>query len=192
MRRVFYRKLVFRAVASSTRHDTQQIHQIRTHCVPDWQIAYALRQRFMNRVMRTRTQRTGLRIRGSRGNPKARAALIRFARWLRMHYEFPIRVPVYLYPSKTIITMHGDLVVSSLFAPWSRKEEPFIRIATGDYQYLVAERGKDNALAAFLYSLAYEVLRYHQWLATNTLTVSGAARKARRMVDAYAKTVNHP
>ncbi len=92
--------------------------------------------------------RTGLRIRGARGHPRVRAAIIRFARWLRREYEFPIRVPVYLFPSERIVTIHGEIVCASFFAPWNRRVEPYIRIATGDYAQLRNERGRDDALAA--------------------------------------------
>src|SRR5262245_38380015 len=117
--------------------------------------------------------RTGIRIRGARGNPHVRAALVRFARWLRREYEFPIRVPVYLFPSEQIITMHGDRVSASFFAPFDRRVEPFIRIATGDYPQRRREFGRDNALAAFLQSLAHELVHYQQWVATGETSERG-------------------
>jgi len=136
--------------------------------------------------------RTGIRIRGQRGNPEVRRALIRFARWLREHYEFPIRVPVYLLPSEQIVTMHDQKVSASFFAPWKRDVEPFIRIATGDYPKLMRARGRDNALAALLHSFAHEVVHYQQWISTGEITERGVVRRARRMVDMYASTVDHP
>ena len=39
--------------------------------------------------------RQGLRIRGDRGHPVVHRALVRYARWLRIHVEFPIRVHAY-------------------------------------------------------------------------------------------------
>ena len=136
--------------------------------------------------------RTGIRIRGARCNLEVRRAIIRFARWLRVQYEFPIRVPVYLYLTDHIITMHGEKVVASFFAPWSRKVEPYIRLATGDYPQLKKERGRDNALAALLQSFAHEVVHYQQWVATGEITERGVAQRARRMVSLYATTVEHP
>jgi hypothetical protein len=68
--------------------------------------------------------RTGLHIRGQRGQSEVRAALIRFARWLRSEYEFPIRVPVYLSPHELVRTMHGEDCSASFFAPWDRNVEP--------------------------------------------------------------------
>jgi len=137
--------------------------------------------------------RTGIRIRGGRGNPHVRAALVRFAKWLRQEYEFPIRVPVYLFPSKQIVTMHGDRVSASFFAPFDRSVEPFIRIATGDYAQLKKELGRDNALAAFLQSLAHELVHYQQWVATGgTSERGGVIRQAQRIVQRYAQTTDHP
>lgn len=142
--------------------------------------------------MRTESTRTGIRIKGSRGHPVVRAAFIRFARWLRTQHSFPVRVPVYLFPSECIITMHGDRVTASFFAPWQRNVEPFIRVATGDYLALRRQVGRDNALAAFLTSFSHEVVHYQQWIATGGISERGVVRRAGHIVDAYSKTVDHP
>ena len=120
-----------------------------------------------------REQRSGLRIRGHRGNPQVRGALIRYARWLRSRFEFPIHVPVYLLPSQTVRTMHGEECSASIFLPWSKKQRPFIRIATGDYPQLRRQRGRNNALAAYLVSLSHEVLHYQQWIQTGSSSERG-------------------
>jgi len=142
--------------------------------------------------MRANPIRSGIRIRGARGNPHVCAALIRFARWLRREYEFPIRVPVYLFPSEQIVTMHGHRVSASFFAPCDRRDEPFIRIATGDYPQLRAQVGRDNALGGFLQSLAHELVHYQQWVATGETSERGVIRQARRIVGRYAQTTDHP
>jgi hypothetical protein len=136
--------------------------------------------------------RTGLHIRGHRGHPEVRAAFIRYATWIRQHYEFPIRVPVYLLPGEFVTTMHGDRCSASFFAPWDRNEEPYIRVATGDYPQLLASRGRDDALAACLCSLSHEVVHYRQWIETGEMWERGVLRRARSMVDRYALTVDHP
>jgi hypothetical protein len=136
--------------------------------------------------------RKGLRIRGNRGNPVVRRALMRFARWLRAEYDFPIRVPVYLYPTDHIITQDGKKVSASFFAPYQRDVEPFIRISTGDYFSLSKEKGRDNALAGFLCSLAHEVVHYNQWIETGEIWERGVCVKAEKMVERYAMTVDHP
>ncbi len=136
--------------------------------------------------------RSGLRIRGARGHPEVRGALIRYAKWLRKHYEFPIRCPVYLYPTEFIITQDGVECSASFFAPYDRAVEPYIRIATGDYPDLLRIDGRDDALAAFLCSLSHEVIHYFQWWETGNTTERGVDRKAGRMVDRYALDVDHP
>jgi len=142
--------------------------------------------------MSKRQQRSGLRIRGHRGHPHVRAALIRYARWLRLQFDFPIRVSVYLLPGHVVRTMRGDECSASIFLPWSRKQEPYIRIATGDYPNLHRERGRDDVLAAYLISLSHEVLHYGQWIETGDSSERGVVAKAKSLVQSHAKSVAVP
>jgi hypothetical protein len=119
-------------------------------------------------------------------------ALVRFASWLRGTQEFPIRVPVYLSPREQVCTADGRLCSASFFAPWSRSVEPYIRIATGDYQELREEMGRNNALASFITSLAHEVVHYQQWVQTGSVQERGVARRAERMLRHYEATVSRP
>lgn len=147
----------------------------------------------LNRSIRYESAtRKGLRICGHRGNPVVRRALIRFSRWLRTEFEFPVRVPVYLFPADHIIKRNGDRVSASFFAPDDCDDEPFVRIATGDYVALSKEYGRDNALAAFLHSLAHEIVHYRQWVETGDVWESGVCRKARKIVERFAQTVDRP
>ncbi|QDV72450.1 hypothetical protein [Botrimarina mediterranea] len=136
--------------------------------------------------------RAGLHIRGRRGHPEVRGAYIRYARWLRQNYEFPIRVPAYLSPGDFVTTMQGHRCSASFFAPWDQTVEPYIRIATGDYPQLRESEGRDNALAAFLNSLSHEIVHYFQWVETGEIWERGVVRRASSMVDRYALTVDHP
>lgn len=136
--------------------------------------------------------RKGLRICGSRGNSTVRRACIRCARWLRREYEFPIRVPVYLFPREYIITCAGQRVSASFFAPFNRREEPFIRIATGDFPELSKARGRDNALASFLLSLNHELTHYWQWLETGRTWEAGVAKRSLAMLRKYESAVRRP
>ncbi len=140
----------------------------------------------------TRGGRAGIRIRGHRGHPVVRGALVRFAQWLRSEYEFPVRVPVYLSPHARLVTLHGETVTASFFAPWEPDQEPYIRIATGDYPADRAARGRDNALAGFLSSLAHEVFHYQQWLESGEICERGVAVRAQGMVNRYSTFVDHP
>lgn len=136
--------------------------------------------------------RKGIRIRGHRGNAEVRQALIRFARWLRDNYDFPIRVPVYLFPSSHILTQDGEAVSASFFAPFDPLVEPYIRIATGDYWTLKRKYGRNNALAAFIVSLSHEVVHYLQWAETGTVWEAGVANKALSMLHRYQNSVARP
>jgi hypothetical protein len=136
--------------------------------------------------------RRGLRIIGDRGNVEVRGAIIRFARWLRGQYDFPTRVPVYLRPESILVNMHGEECYASFFAPWNRKDEPYIRIATGDYPQIRRRMGRDNALARYLASLAHEVIHYQQWIKSNRLSEKGVVRASHRIVERYALVVARP
>jgi hypothetical protein len=78
------------------------------------------------------------------------------------------------------------------FAPWQPDEEPYIRVATGDYPAERAAHGRDNALASYLHSLAHEVVHYQQWLHSGEISERGVVVRARRMVATYSTTVRHP
>jgi hypothetical protein len=136
--------------------------------------------------------RRGLRIVGERGNVEVRGAIIRFARWLRGQYDFPTRVPVYLRPEPILTTLHGKKCTAAFFAPWSRKAEPYIRIATGDYPESKRQMGRDNALAGYLSSLAHEVIHYQQWIKANRVSERGVARAANTIVERYSRVVARP
>lgn len=139
-----------------------------------------------------RRQKVGLRIRGHRGHPEVRASFIRFARWLRSRQSFPTLLPVYLLAGEQLRTVAGEMCSASFFAPHSRRDVPYIRIATGDYPSLEKESGRDDALAAFLTSFADELIHYEQWLRRMELTEQGVVRKAARIVRDYAETVDRP
>ena len=144
----------------------------------------------MNRPKQNK--RTGLRICGARGHPVVRRALIRYARWLRVNYDFPIRVPAYLSPHEWITTIHGEKGVASFLAPFDRNVEPYIRIATGDYPAIRRECGRDDALAAMLCSLSHEIIHYQQWIATGDLWERGVERRSDTLLRRYFLTVDHP
>jgi len=137
-------------------------------------------------------RRAGIRIRGERGDVEVTQALIRYAKWLRRNYPFPVRVPIYLFPTETITTSEGEIASASFFAPFDRKAEPHVRIATGDYQELKNQQGRDNALAAFIVSLNHELVHYYQWLKTGTTSERNVVRRAVRMLRRYESAVDHP
>lgn len=139
------------------------------------------------------SSRSGIRINGHRGHPEVRGALVRYARWLRLEFDFPIRVPVYLLRHEHVLTFDGRRVSASFFAPYDRNVEPFIRIATGDYDSLLVEfGGRDNALAAYIVSLSHEVVHYFQWVETGRIWEQGVIVRARGMLRRYERTIDRP
>ena len=136
-------------------------------------------------------RRTGIRFRYDKTvNPEVKRACTQFAIWLRSEYHFPLRVRVYVKGTKTIRTKDGEDVVGSFFEPFSYCDEPYIRIATGDYEELASHSGKDNALATILASFAHELTHYYQWINNVPLTAIGRERQAGRyaeyIIDEYS------
>lgn len=124
-------------------------------------------------------------MRGARGHPEVRVAIIAFARWLRGQYEFPIRVPVYLLPGEQVKTCDGQLVSASFFGPYDRTVEPYIRIATGEYSRIEVEYGRDGAIGCHLMSLAHEIVHYRQWIETGDFWEAGVVRRAETIMRRY-------
>lgn len=129
-------------------------------------------------------------------DPEVKRACKEFLSWLRKEYFFPIRVPIYIKASKQIKAMDGEMVSATCFKPFNVHEEPYIRIATGDYYEIKTRKGKDNALAAILGSIAHELTHYFQWVNNLKLTPIGEERQAKNYVDyildEYAETREHP
>ncbi len=90
------------------------------------------------------------------------------------------------------MTIHGGAASASFFAPWSRKDEPYIRIATGDYRALKRECGRDDALAPFINSLWHEIVHYRQWIETGEIWESGVGVRATALLRRYARDVDRP
>lgn len=138
--------------------------------------------------------REGLRIRCDKEvHPEVRRACLKFAKWLRNEFEFPIRVVVYLKKDYQIKNRFSkELVSATFFAPFDKCVEPYIRVATGDYLELLEKSGKDNALAAILGSVAHELGHYYQWVDDLELDEKGAENNKDYMIDLYAQTREHP
>jgi len=137
-----------------------------------------------------KSRRRGLRIICRQAHPEVGRAMKRFGRWLRLHYDFSIRVPVYLFAQDQLCTRAGKWVSATFFAPYKLSVEPHIKIAVGDYPALKRSHGKNMALAFMLCSLAHEVIHYRQWLKRQALTERGVVKKAQRMVECYSLEVS--
>lgn len=142
-------------------------------------------------------RRTGIRFRYEKSvHPEVKRACTEFSKWLRSEYYFPLRVVVYVKGTETIYTKDGDKVVGSFFEPCQYSDEPYVRLATGDYTKLLMKWGKDNALATILASLVHELTHYYQWINGLSLTPVGRERQATRyasyILNEYAQTREHP
>ncbi|CAH0344399.1 DUF2750 domain-containing protein [Bacillus sp. CECT 9360] len=135
--------------------------------------------------------RSGLRVRCEQGvNSKVKQACLNFAKWLRLYMEFPIRVVVYLKPAKQIKTIDSkELVSATFFGPFERNVEPYIRVATGDFEDLVSEIGEENAICSILNTMAHELIHYQQWLIDPNFDEEKAEVEAenesRKLIDEY-------
>ncbi|MBC1479737.1 hypothetical protein HB981_07080 [Listeria seeligeri] len=119
--------------------------------------------------------RTGIRLKIEKlVHPDLKRAFIEYAKWLRMEYDFPIRVPVYVKAKETITTSNKEEISASFFAPFCKEDEPYIRIATGDYEELDADVGREDAIFATLNSLSHELQHYHQWIDDEEVAEEGA------------------
>lgn len=88
------------------------------------------------------------------------------------------------------------MVSAVFFEPSNYYDEPYISIAIGDYDELLEQFGRDNAIAAVLRTVAHELTHYFQWINNIELTEIGYERQAVRFADlivgAYAQTREHP
>jgi len=141
--------------------------------------------------------RSGLRLRFDNNvDTEVKRACKEFCQWLRREYYFPQRVIIYFKSSKQIKASDGEMVSATFFGPFQKDVEPYIRISTGDYEELLKRRGKDNALAAILRSIAHELTHYFQWINDIKLTEIGYERQAKSyseyVVYEYSQTRDHP
>lgn len=141
--------------------------------------------------------RTGLRLRFEKGiDPEIRRSSIEFCKWLRKQYYFPIRVPIYFKVSEYIISKSGEKFSAIFFEPFDRNNEPYIRIATGDFKKTKQKTCQDDALAGILCSISHELTHYYQWINDVSLTEIGEERQAssyaNMIVDEYVETREHP
>lgn len=129
-------------------------------------------------------------------NDDVRKSLKKFAIWLRNNFEFPIRLPIYVKPTKYIKTRYNDYVVGSFFEPENYFTEPYIKLSTGDYVELLNSIGKDNALASILCTLIHEITHYYQWINRVDMSIDDREKEAEYygdyILEKYAECVDSP
>ena len=129
-------------------------------------------------------------------NEDVKRAIKNLIGWLRKEYEFPVRVRIYVKKQALVRARDGDMVPDLFFWPYNRDEEPYIKIATGDYYDLLKQMEKDDALATILMALLQELTHYFQWLNgldfSEDSLMAGARKSADRIMDIYSETREHP
>lgn len=135
-----------------------------------------------------RSYRSGLRLKFDKGiDPELKEECKRFAAWLRNEYIFPVRVPIYFKNYVKLRCIDGATASAAFFRPDSYFDEPYIRIAVGDYRELCEDWGEIEALFAVLRDIAHELTHYFQWINRLELTAVGEERQAtnysRRIVN---------
>lgn len=109
--------------------------------------------------------RPGIRLKFDKNvDAEVKRACKQYVNWLRTQYYFPIRVPIYLKSSCEIKSCAGEKASASFFGPFDINNEPFIRVAVGDYYDLLNKSDKDDALAVILVSITHELTHYFQWI----------------------------
>ena len=146
--------------------------------------------------------RSGIRIYFDKNvDFEVRRACKEYIRWLRNYYEFPIRVPIYFKDTKYVKNSEGEESSALFFGPNQLTMELYIKISVGDYEDLLKDRDKDNALAAILCSVTHELTHYFQWIKYHETWLSGdknnfferqAVYYGREIVYDYAETREHP
>ncbi|MDQ8738833.1 hypothetical protein [Paenibacillus sp. LHD-38] len=87
------------------------------------------------------------------------------------------------YQIKTYQTK--ELVSASFLCPDDKDLEPYIRVASGDYEELISERGEENAIAAILTSIGHEIIHYRQWIDDREFSEDEAEEEGGKLVDHY-------
>ena len=108
--------------------------------------------------------RCGVRLRFDQGvDPEVRRACKQFVNWLRKWYEFPVRVPIYFKNQKVVYSRSGKSFSAIFSGLYALNEEPYIRIAVGNYpNLLVARRQEDKLLKEHPAPLNMEVYESSQ------------------------------
>ena len=103
-------------------------------------------------------------------------------------YIFPKKLNVYITDEAYVLTfIEKEQVTASIFFPDSERENPLIRVSTGDYSSMLIEDGRFVAVCSILASIAHEITHYYQWLrdVNCSFNEEQARRKAVRVVYRY-------
>ncbi|WP_239256998.1 hypothetical protein [Listeria ilorinensis] len=82
-------------------------------------------------------------------------------------------------------TQSGEPASGTFFGPYEKTEEPYIRIATGDFQLLKKEEGVFQAAFTILNTLSHEIQHYYQWLDDEEFDEEIAINGAAELTEEY-------
>lgn len=116
-------------------------------------------------------------------HPEVKAAFQRLAAWIRERFYFPVRVNARICSAERVTARDGSRSVGLCFMPDNQAENCQIKIATGDYEKLVRERGTLQARIAIILPFLHELTHYYQWINSVELTPVGEERQAARYAD---------
>lgn len=142
---------------------------------------------------RNEENRTGLRVVTRKGvHDDVRQAVLKFATWLRRHYDFPMRLTVYLFAEERISSSSGEYGVSLFFEPAKKTGDSVIYAASGDYEELIRKRGnRDDALCEIVCEIANHVVSYQNWVFNHNWSKATVRRRWKALMYAYATDVKH-
>ncbi|EUJ33791.1 hypothetical protein MFLO_01125 [Listeria floridensis FSL S10-1187] len=130
--------------------------------------------------------RSGIRISNQKEvDPFLKEEFVKYGEWLRSYYNFPQRVRVYVKADEYITALNGNLVSGTFFAPFEKREEPYIKVATGDFIKGKQKYGVFQMLFNTLNTLSHEIQHYYQWLDDEELDEEEAEYGAEELTQEY-------
>ncbi len=112
-----------------------------------------------------------------------RSGCMEFARWIRKRYLFPVEVNLFFVGDDQVKALDGEMTDMTFWKPDFFSEDPYGRLAVGDYLKNVKELGKESAMESVLDSMAILLTFYYQWLNGINLTERGEVRQAHRVAS---------
>jgi hypothetical protein len=109
---------------------------------------------------------------------------LEFANWVRNKIDFPIPLKIYMknvYKIKNSIT--NEYVYATFWAPKSKNDEPYIRIAAR----ISDGSEKFDSVFSILSTFAHELIHYYQWVNDKKLYENEAKKKGAELVEEYVE-----
>ena len=119
---------------------------------------------------------------------QVKLACIEFSKWLRKKYEFPVKLNVYIKSNRFIISKKKEQVSATIFCPFNKTHEPYIKVSTGDYEEMKLRNGIYSAIMAILCSFAHEIVHYFQWIEDRQFKEKEAKVKSVEIVEEFSES----